>query len=175
MNRLPLLKVKVLIFRGDFQRSFMIHISDTSDSVMNSSSVEANARMDPFFWPSQIFSKSIKLLIFNVLLVKSEHIWQSVDSERKRCQMNRKNDPIWLTMTWRFFKKTMKDSLRSLVGDFWPLSDAAWMMVLFLKSLFQSFNAQFVWNLFNINRMNESSKSYTATRSFYADFTNFLS
>lgn len=94
--------------------------------------------MDPFFWPSQIFSKSIKLLIFNVLLVKSEHIWQSVDFERKRCQMNRKNDPIWLTMTWRFFKKTMKDSLRSLVGDFWPLSDAAWMMVLFLKSLFQS-------------------------------------
>ena len=142
---------------------------------MNSSSVEANARMDPFFWPSQIFSKSIKLLIFNVLLVKSEHIWQSVDFERKRCQMNRKNDPIWLTMTWRFFKKTMKDSLRSLVGDFWPLSDAAWMMVLFLKSLFQSFNAQFVWNLFNINRMNESSKLYTATRSFYADFTNFLS
>ena len=66
---------------------------------MNSSSVEANARMDPFFWPSQIFSKSIKLLIFNVLLVKSEHIWQSVDFERKRCQMNRKNDPIWLTMT----------------------------------------------------------------------------
>ena len=116
--------------------------------------------MDPFFWPSQIFSKSIKLLIFNVLLVKSEHIWQSVDFERKRCQMNRKNDPIWLTMTWRFFKKTMKDSLRSLVGDFWPLSDAAWMMVLFLKSLFQSFNAQFVWNLFSINQVNESLKLY---------------
>ena len=120
------------------------------------------------------FGLTTLLLIFNVLLVKSEHIWQSVDFERKRCQMNRKNDPIWLTMTWRFFKKTMKDSLRSLVGDFWPLSDAAWMMVLFLKSLFQSFNAQFVWNLFNINRMNESSKLYTAT-SFYADFTNFLS